>query len=771
MVTTGKVNLIEEFSLKQEYNDFIILSTFKFDPSFFDIYLIDKIFEKNPAAEIFILVDGNEYNKTYQLFTRHTGRAYHLIPVPIKTGVFHPKLSLFTSEKKATAYIGSCNLTLAGFTSNAELITKVESDFEETDSVVNDAILYYKKLLEKKVIQNKKLDEAISEISERVKKTRENKDTFLLHNLDEPILNQVMTRIKNTDKVTLLAPFWSQNPVILESINKGLKEVDICIQENNHNLSNPKSYSNYCEKHKIKLKFYHAKFDKNRIFHSKLMMIHANNPFMIAGSSNMTESALLKVASEGNYEVSVMIKENAKEILDEISLKEIENLDKISGEAIPFISDVNEKTPIIHFVDFDVINQNLTIVFDIGESEAELIIKYEDKTEETQKLKNQDKIEIHCQKIPYEIELHQNNLVAKRRIFYDEDYFYKKIAKGGINLTDINRRVSTDLRINALDILRLLNGLNLSLEKQTAIEDIKKHGQKQKEESRKFGMPSRELDTYHNRRLLESFVDLYKIICRGREEEKEREAASEEDDEKVKKISAHLRRIIDEDEERRKICYRILDSINDLLIYKASFEENKNEALLASCPLLIQSVIKVLSPIYIDLELIGELREIINDNLGGVSLNADAEARKYLYFNLVLLNHYFEDDAHYKFISKLQRIEDVFNEQFLRDCCEYIYQQMKLLNREDLADKEGILESIGYLASFIPDTRTVEDDTITSLKVIASLSKELWPFSKQYLETLLGMWSISTMKKDIESTISDFDEEKKTFIENLIKDK
>jgi hypothetical protein len=94
MAKTGKINLITEFSEVQEENDIIILTTFKFGPPFFDIFLMNKILENNPSAEIFILMDGNEYTQSYDSFTNHTGRTYHLIPVFCNKGVFHPKLSL-----------------------------------------------------------------------------------------------------------------------------------------------------------------------------------------------------------------------------------------------------------------------------------------------------------------------------------------------------------------------------------------------------------------------------------------------------------------------------------------------------------------------------------------------------------------------------------------------------------------------------------------------------------------------------------------------------
>jgi len=233
MAKTSKIDLIEEFSEIQKENDVIILTTFNFNPAFFDIFLMDKIIRYNPSAEIFILMDAREYEQSYESFTRHTGRKYNLIPVFCNKGVFHPKLSLFYSEmnSRISAYIGSCNVTLAGFTSNAELITKIDSDIDPIDSTVNSVVRYFISLIENGHIINNKLGKSLEDVRKNLKNIVQNNEVTLIHNLERPILHQLLEQIEPPVEATLLAPFWSSKTSIIKELNKdsNLKKINILL--------------------------------------------------------------------------------------------------------------------------------------------------------------------------------------------------------------------------------------------------------------------------------------------------------------------------------------------------------------------------------------------------------------------------------------------------------------------------------------------------------------------------------------------------------------
>jgi hypothetical protein len=773
MVTTSKINLMDEICEEQRNNDIIVLTTFKFDAPFVDIHLINKIFDNNPSADIFILIDAREYDQSYKFFTKHTGRLYNLIPVYCNKGVFHPKLFLFYSKEdsRITSYIGSSNITLAGFTSNAEIVTKVSSILDPVDSVAQEATEYFSNLIEKEFVINNKFSEAIKKISDSLINQKPNDEISLIHNLEKPILEQTLEQISLPEEVTMLAPFWSPNSKVIDKINKKntLKKLNIMIQKNNHNFSNQKAYQDYCNQNKINLKFYNATFEKNRIFHSKILQMRSENPVSLLGSSNMTESALLKDASNGNFEVAALIKEDISEIIKDINKEEIVN---IEPNTIDFSLLKSENQIKILSVDFDIITRDLSLLFLKDGLDKEIEIIYEDETKESYKVKNQTKFSIQCKKIPFEIIIKQGNETTRRRIFYDTNYFYKKIAKGSITLTDINKKIAKDYNLSAIELLRILSGINVALEKNKGeITERKKH-EKTKDT---FGSPPRDAGLLPNREIINNFSKIYRLFISKKEDEEDEEEFGEIEKSNSPKMPFKIRKFFDSDKEAEKIGLKTLDSINNILKYKASLNENPNIEIVEGMPLMIQFIIKVLGPTYINNKILENFKQYINENLKNMNKEEiNFETRKILFNNLVLINYYFKKKISYSFLPKLFDMGSVLRSEFIQECFNQVKCNLSELNYENYEEKE-IMKYAGHLASFIP-TKTVEKDFIKSLETINYMSNELeLEFTKEYLKNLVQMWGFSSSRKEfkelIYETIKKYPKEKEYFINEIFQGK
>ena len=72
MVKEDRIDLLKEFE-KQCDNDYIILTTYTFDPVFFDEFLLPKLERNNQSAEIIVLMDAKQYEQTYLRFTTIMG--------------------------------------------------------------------------------------------------------------------------------------------------------------------------------------------------------------------------------------------------------------------------------------------------------------------------------------------------------------------------------------------------------------------------------------------------------------------------------------------------------------------------------------------------------------------------------------------------------------------------------------------------------------------------------------------------------------------------
>jgi len=197
MDANDRINLIEEFS-KIKNSHVIVLTTFNFDPFFFDGFVLPILEKHNRSAQIIVLVDEGQYSLAYPRFTNRTGIDYHLIPIRLNQGVFHPKFFLFTSKDEITTFVGSSNLSLQGFTNNAELVIKTQTKLDDGISTETKAIIdVLNGLVSKKLIHDNHVLELFSRISDTLasKLVISSDDFQILHNLDIPIMSQMLSQI------------------------------------------------------------------------------------------------------------------------------------------------------------------------------------------------------------------------------------------------------------------------------------------------------------------------------------------------------------------------------------------------------------------------------------------------------------------------------------------------------------------------------------------------------------------------------------------------
>ena len=115
-----------------EEADIALLSTYEFDPIFFEHRLLHtKALAE--ARRIVIFVDYGRYMKLMlnDEPARYFNERYLVVPIQKPGGVFHPKLSLLLFQSGASVLCGSNNLTQAGCTYNLELLNAIHMDIEE----------------------------------------------------------------------------------------------------------------------------------------------------------------------------------------------------------------------------------------------------------------------------------------------------------------------------------------------------------------------------------------------------------------------------------------------------------------------------------------------------------------------------------------------------------------------------------------------------------------------------------------------------------------
>lgn len=127
-------NFLDLFDL--EGIELALLSTFNFDPDFFERRLLAES-SLIDARRIAVFMDCGQWHQlmSEDIPARLINQRYLVVPVRHTPGVFHPKLHICLSNQGARVLCGSGNLTRAGCTHNLELANSVPICWNEKEGV------------------------------------------------------------------------------------------------------------------------------------------------------------------------------------------------------------------------------------------------------------------------------------------------------------------------------------------------------------------------------------------------------------------------------------------------------------------------------------------------------------------------------------------------------------------------------------------------------------------------------------------------------------
>jgi len=669
--------LIEEFSEVQKNNDYIILTTFCFDPYFFDKYLFHKIRANNPEAEVLVLIDGEQYTQSLEKFTTETGRSYHLIPIYVDRGVFHPKVSLFVSKRKkeATIYVASSNLTLPGFTRNAEIVAKIKYNSNYSDKNVYLIQNFFITLINKKYIRDAKSIMMVKTAFESFlteNEIKEDIDYEFIHNLDNSILSEMMKLVdpSSTYEAILLAPFFAQDESVIKKLRDHITidNVSIGLPKNRHNLNNPSEYIKYFTDNNINYNFYNAVYlpDESRIFHSKLIYLKGKMQYLLVGSPNITSSALLRNGEVGNIECAIFLKRvNSVSFFENIDLIKIKNFVglndlKIDEPRLEFSSN----TLRVYSVEFDDIERTLKLIIEPIRGKLSICI-IKDNGEELFNKYYEDELKLKISSgIPEEVIISSEDKTARFRVYYDRNYFIRNLPRNKESFKQIIDKLSNDFTIGLYDIRAMIIGLarrNQELTEKSIIDEDMKNA-KIKKDSRLQIKPGKTQNPSSIISEIHGINRIYQSLCfniRQRQDYQDTNMDEESDMSEEPSIELSL----DQSEELDVFRYKFINSINKVLIQSVNLseEENKKEILVQVQSIFLDFILKSYN---IDLkeqhfELIEYTLENNLKNISQDDISQDSSIK--LFMRLLSMNYCYNQRMHNQFMSEIFYYRDLIN--------------------------------------------------------------------------------------------------------------
>lgn len=374
----NEIELLEEvYNLKA--NSKILITSFKYNQYFFERHIFNHFKDKSFPL---LLIDYNEYqnNILESIKSKYAETKYFIEPIKVN-GAFHPKIFLCITEEEAVFFIGSNNMTPAGYSTNLESVVPVTINFKDSEEKyllrdISKILLDLKGIIQSKPhkIEIDKLLKYVPNVEDSIKR-----DSWILSNIKQDLISQIKDIVKEKIiSVKVLCPYFSEERKFYEDILSSFKELEIFVQNKTNNLPKDKLEG-------LDIKYNEVKTSNNRFLHSKIILFRTKeNDYVFTGSANFSMMALSFPSARGNVEIGVLSKlEKAtfdNLIKDVGSIREI-TLDKIESTKIEeesSKSDVAEKYRILEAV----MRENKIIIkidHDVGKENVKVFIEGVDK--------------------------------------------------------------------------------------------------------------------------------------------------------------------------------------------------------------------------------------------------------------------------------------------------------------------------------------------------------------------------------------------------------
>jgi hypothetical protein len=225
---------------------------------------------------------------------RSAGTRYHLVGASLGPGVFHPKIILLTSKDGARLCISSANLTAHGQLRNVESAVALDTSVEEHRGAIHEAGVFLSEV--GRLTAPVYTQEAIAAALEFVPPATEGRVRFL-HNLKNPLINEFPA-----GDCVAVAPFSDGLGTAAARIaNAG----SLTFVTDGREFAAPRAFFD----RDIQVQAYD--FDERRL-HGKSYSYSTR--WLLVGSPNLSEAALLRSASAGNTEAAIAFGPAAPEL-------------------------------------------------------------------------------------------------------------------------------------------------------------------------------------------------------------------------------------------------------------------------------------------------------------------------------------------------------------------------------------------------------------------------------------------------------------------------
>lgn len=269
------------------------------------------------ARHIVLLMDAARL--TEALAEPHTrprlaGSGYTLVPVTMR-GAFHSKVLMLVGEKKGILHVGSHNVTLAGYTRNRELTTRVDAGSRSDRAgaaLFRDVLRFCGAWLEQEA---EPVREALAAIEGAGKRwlggplpTSYTERLFGTVADGETLWSQVRPHLpEKAGRVAVVGPFFDARLAFLDRIAAELQPNELVVALGPDAVIDVDRARGHLGARFVATGSLGVWQNEDAPLHAKALLVEANGEeFLIAGSANPSAPAWLRAAPSGNAEAVVL---------------------------------------------------------------------------------------------------------------------------------------------------------------------------------------------------------------------------------------------------------------------------------------------------------------------------------------------------------------------------------------------------------------------------------------------------------------------------------
>jgi hypothetical protein len=316
--------------------------TYSLDLPFFEYMLFEHLYN-GECRNVVLLCDPGQHETALDDVPAltHLGQRYLCLPVTAARAAFHPKLVLLTSDDAGLLLLGSGNLSRAGLTHNREVWTTFRyasnAPDESARAACRWAFEYLGRLeeMDRSPLLRERLDQlwrTTAWLREEPARP-EDRDHWLLHNLDRPILEQLLELWEELDgspvqEVTVVSPYFDRGSLAFEALLHRLrpKAVSVITEHGAPGL-NPEGLRRLLDGSGVTWHVRQPEPGPRRL-HAKVLALRTERgSWLLTGSPNFSSPAMLRPARGGNAEVAALRYEPdaayAEAFIDQISEEEM----------------------------------------------------------------------------------------------------------------------------------------------------------------------------------------------------------------------------------------------------------------------------------------------------------------------------------------------------------------------------------------------------------------------------------------------------------------